>query len=65
LSLRVLDTGTAKDVSGVVRITPGGAGSDGDGGDGDGEQRHLSIEEREYLYFVGGDGNARAFERGA
>lgn len=52
LSLRLLDTGTAKDVSGVVRITRGGSESD------------RSVEEREYLYHVGGDGGVRVFERG-
>ncbi|KAG8167407.1 hypothetical protein KVR01_003096 [Diaporthe batatas] len=52
LSLRLLDTGTAKDVSGVVRITGGGG--------------HLDrvIEEHEYLYHVGGDGVVKVFERG-
>jgi elongator complex protein 6 len=52
LSLRLLDTGTAKDVSGVVRITRGGADSD------------RAVEEREYLYHVLGDGGVRVFERG-
>ena len=52
LSLRVLDTGAAKDVSGVVRITRGG----GDMG--------RAIDEHEYLYHVGGDGGVRVFERG-
>lgn len=52
LSLRLLDTGTAKDVSGVVRITRGGSESS------------RSVEEREYLYYVGGDGGVRVFERG-
>lgn len=52
LSLRLLDTGTAKDVSGVVRITRGG-----------GEERR-AVEEREYLYHVLGDGGVRVFERG-
>ncbi|KAK5654452.1 hypothetical protein OQA88_7363 [Cercophora sp. LCS_1] len=51
LSLRLLDTGTARDVGGVVRITRGG---DDDG----------SVEDREYLYHVAGDGGARVFERG-
>lgn len=46
VSLRMLDTGTARDVSGVVRIT------------GEGEA------EGEWLYFVGGDGGVRVFERG-
>lgn len=52
LSLRLLDTGTAKDVSGVVRITRGGAGLG------------RLIEEHEYLYHVGGDGGVKVFERG-
>lgn len=52
LSLRLLDTGTAKDVSGVVRITRGGA------------EPSRIVEEKEYLYYVGGDGGVRVFERG-
>lgn len=52
LSLRLLDTGTAKDVSGVVRITRGGAESS------------QPVEEKEYLYYVGGDGGVRIVERG-
>ncbi|KAK3365081.1 hypothetical protein B0T24DRAFT_422530 [Lasiosphaeria ovina] len=52
LSLRLLDTGVAKDVSGVVRITPGG--------DGSGKK----VDEKEFLYHVGGDGGVRVFERG-
>ncbi|KAH6630143.1 hypothetical protein B0J18DRAFT_407439 [Chaetomium sp. MPI-SDFR-AT-0129] len=48
LSLRLLDTGAAKDVSGVIRITHTGA----------------SAEDHEYLYHVGGDGGVRVFERG-
>lgn len=53
ISLRHLDTGTAKDVSGVIRITPGGGDT---GGEHDGDQ--------EFLYFVAGDGNVKVFERG-
>ncbi|ROW10184.1 hypothetical protein VMCG_01688 [Cytospora schulzeri] len=52
LSLRLLDTGTAKDVSGVVRITRGGGALE------------RAIEEHEYLYHVGGDGGVKVFERG-
>lgn len=52
ISLRLLDTGTAKDVSGVVRITAGGGNLD------------RVIEEHEYLYHVGGDGVVKVFERG-
>ncbi|PBP28550.1 hypothetical protein BUE80_DR000559 [Diplocarpon rosae] len=55
MSLRLLDTGTAKDVSGVLRITVG-----------DETEQHIQkqIEERELLYFVGGDGGVKVFERG-
>ena len=52
MGLRGLDTGVARDVSGVLRITRGG--EDGD-----------EVEEKEVLYFVGGDGSVKVFERGA
>lgn len=48
LSLRMLDTGVAKDVSGVVRIAV----------------RKEEDEGAEYLYHVGADGNVKVFERG-
>ncbi|KAG6015861.1 hypothetical protein E4U54_002823 [Claviceps lovelessii] len=51
MALRLLDTGTARDVSGVVRITGGGKGSGG-------------TADAEYLYYVSGDGGVRVFERG-
>lgn len=51
MGLRLLDTGTARDVSGVLRITNGGA-------------RDQEVEERECLYFVAGDGGVKVFERG-
>ncbi|EDU49865.1 hypothetical protein TUN199_03709 [Pyrenophora tritici-repentis] len=63
LGVRVLDTGVARDVSGVVRVTeqrshfigarPGkkDGGDDGNGG--------------EFLYQVKGDGSVKVFERGA
>lgn len=51
--MRLLDTGTARDVSGVVRISRGGGALDS-----------RAIEEREYLYHVGGDGGVKVFERG-
>ncbi|KAI1109647.1 hypothetical protein F5Y14DRAFT_458013 [Nemania sp. NC0429] len=54
ISLRMLDTGTAKDVSGVLRVTPGG----------DEETASTYIEDRELLYFIRGDGSVRVFERG-
>lgn len=52
ISLRLLDTGTARDVSGVLRITSGGNATG------------LVSEERELLYFVGSDSSVRVFERG-
>ena len=51
LSLRLLDTGVAKDVSGVVRITRGGG------------ECVRNMGETEYLYHVGGD-RVKVFERG-
>jgi elongator complex protein 6 len=58
MSLRLLDTGTARDVSGVVRITAGD--------EAEVDDRHIQrrIEEKELLYFVGGDGGVKVFERG-
>lgn len=66
LGVRILDTGVARDVSGVIRIT---------------EQKHewldLDLSEnetkegddngrgKEFLYQVKGDGSVRVFERGA
>lgn len=57
VGLRMLDTGTAKDVSGVLRITAGGQHDNH-------EESGDAVEERELLYFVGGDGGVRVFERG-
>ena len=53
LGVRELDTGVARDVSGVVRIGRGGA----EGAEG--------FEQRALRYFVAGDGGVRVFERGA
>lgn len=53
MGVRELDTGVARDVSGVLRIGHGG---------GEGAQE---VEEKEVLYFIGGDGGAKVFERGA
>lgn len=58
MGLRLLDTGTARDVSGVVRITVGDSATE------DERDGHRRIEERELLYFVGGDGGVKVFERG-
>ncbi|KAI1451219.1 hypothetical protein F4805DRAFT_161512 [Annulohypoxylon moriforme] len=54
ISLRMLDTGTARDVSGVVRVTSGGGNNDAG----------MVVEEQELLYFVTGDGGVRVFARG-
>lgn len=58
MSLRLLDTGTARDVSGVVRITVG------DQATYKNHEPSRTVEEKELLYFVGGDGGVRVFERG-
>ncbi|KAF2176191.1 hypothetical protein K469DRAFT_700306 [Zopfia rhizophila CBS 207.26] len=58
LSCRVLDTGVARDVSGVLRCTVRDGGYfEGEGG---GE-----LEGKEMLYLVKGDGSVKVFERGA
>ena len=56
MSLRLLDTGPARDVSGVIRITAWEGIMEQDAG--------REIEEKELLYFVGGDGGVKVFERG-
>lgn len=58
MSLRLLDTGTARDVSGVIRIAVGGLGED------ESREAQNQAEEKELLYFVGGDGGVKVFERG-
>lgn len=50
LALRMLDTGTARDVSGVVRITGPGVDEMGSA--------------TEFLYHVAADGGVRVFARG-
>ncbi|KAM3084158.1 hypothetical protein ACMFMG_001742 [Clarireedia jacksonii] len=61
ISVRELDTGAARDVSGVLRVTRGGQGFSGPE---NGVENGTEIEEKELLYFVGGDGGVRVFERG-
>jgi elongator complex protein 6 len=67
LGVRVLDTGVARDVSGVIRITEQTVGwtdlglEDEKGKDNRGE----SGKGKEFLYQVKGDGSVRVFERGA
>ena len=55
MQLRTLDTGAAKDVSGVLRISRGG---------GLNTNEKESLEEREVLYFIQRDGGVRVFGRG-
>jgi elongator complex protein 6 len=68
LGVRVLDTGVARDVSGVIRITEQRTGWMDLGFDNDGVKEKNSNEGRkgkEFLYQVRGDGSVRVFERGA
>jgi len=60
LSLRPLDTGKARDVSGVIRVSRGGAWDDDD----EEEEVKEQQKELEALYFVQNDGGVRVFERG-
>jgi elongator complex protein 6 len=57
MSLRLLDSGTARDVSGVVRITAGNQTTSM-------VRESRKVEEKELLYLVGGDGGVKVFERG-
>lgn len=57
MGVRELETGAARDVSGVLRATRGGAWDDDEG---DAEV----VGEKELLYLVQRDGNVRVFNRG-
>lgn len=57
MSLRLLDSGVARDISGVVSVKAGDVG-------GDHQTDRKIWEDREMLYFVAGDGGVRVFERG-
>lgn len=59
IGVRELETGAAKDVSGVLRVTRGG---DADGGDESGGEE---VKEMEALFLVGRDGGVKVFERGS
>ncbi|KAK5114201.1 hypothetical protein LTR85_010266 [Meristemomyces frigidus] len=61
LGVRELDTGAAKDISGVMRVTRGGAAYDWEGE----EAVKEDVKEMEALYLMQRDGNAMVFERGA
>lgn len=55
MQLRTLDTGAAKDVSGVLRISHGGSTE---------PEEEIDFPEGEWLYQVKGDGNVRVWSRG-
>ncbi|OJJ78241.1 hypothetical protein ASPBRDRAFT_37447 [Aspergillus brasiliensis CBS 101740] len=59
MQLRNLETGAARDVSGVLRISKGGAWGQSDSTEADG-----LWEEKEVLYFVQRDGGVSVFGRG-
>ena len=56
MQLRGLDTGAAKDISGVIRISHGGEYED--------ELEEQIVAEGEWLYKVSGDGSVRVWGRG-
>lgn len=58
-AVKELDTGSARDVSGVLRIARGPAAEDDDHAEGDRQ------DELESLYFISADGGVRVFERGS
>jgi elongator complex protein 6 len=57
VQLRSLGTGAAKDISGVLRVSAGGAHDDL-------EEEDTGFEEGEWLYQVSGDGSVRVWGRG-
>ncbi|KAF2867201.1 hypothetical protein BDV95DRAFT_671396 [Massariosphaeria phaeospora] len=64
LSVRVLDTGVARDVSGVLRVTENKVGLGDLRVKGKEEEEDDGNGGREVLYYVKGDGSVRVFERG-
>ncbi|KAI7366299.1 hypothetical protein KC354_g4232 [Hortaea werneckii] len=63
VSARELETGAAKDVSGVLRVTRGGAAFARE--EEEEEKGGEEVKEMEALYMVQRDGNVKVFERGA
>lgn len=63
MGVRALETGAARDVSGVLRITRGGGWGWEEEGEEEGEGMGMG-REVELLYLVGRDGNVKVFERG-
>ncbi len=64
LQLRGLDTGAARDVSGVLRVSKAGGGAEVEGRGGGGGGGGVCVEEGEWLYQVKGDGSVRVWTRG-
>ena len=60
MQLRPLDTGVAKDVSGILRVTRGPMTEEDEEDEADG----VGWREMEVLYHVRGDGVVRLWERG-
>jgi elongator complex protein 6 len=66
MGVRVLDTGVARDVSGVLRITENRVGWMGLGFEGEEAGKSAEADRgKEFLYQIKGDGSVRVFERGA
>ncbi|KAF2105011.1 hypothetical protein NA57DRAFT_51795 [Rhizodiscina lignyota] len=61
--LRRLESGWASDVSGVLRVSPGGAWDSGD--EEVASNEGVEGQEKEMLYCVKADGSVKVFERGA
>jgi len=61
MAVRELETGAARDVSGVLRVTGGGD----KGSDGGEDVQTDAVKEMEALFLVGRDGGVKVFERGA
>jgi elongator complex protein 6 len=55
MQLRTLETGAARDVSGVLRISRGGGWT---------AEAEDNLGERELLYYIQRDGGVRVFGRG-
>ena len=64
MSTRQLDTGAARDVSGVLRVAGTARGTGGGGGPTITSPSGKDARGVEYLYFVGIDSKVRVFERG-
>ncbi|OQN96627.1 hypothetical protein B0A48_17057 [Cryoendolithus antarcticus] len=62
LGCRELDTGAARDVSGVLRVTKGGRWDDDEHGESDRQQAVEALREGQWRYLVGRDGSVKIVE---